>query len=229
MIFVVLDCIKFKLFAILFCHNEILLQHVLLFHVLLCCLRFLISACIIYILTSVQQEMVKKELATLLIYADREHGANFSYLTGFEPRFEEALLVIHRSGENFLILGNENIKMESNRLISVKAIYCLGFSLPYHPQEEGKTLERCLEQAGIHDGMHIGCVGWKLFIGSKDKECLFDILSFIIEALCVIDKRGRITNETSIFIDSQKGLRIHVNAEEIVYHEFAAGFASANI
>ena len=28
MIFVVLDCIKFKLFVMLFCHNELLLQHV---------------------------------------------------------------------------------------------------------------------------------------------------------------------------------------------------------
>src|SRR5437773_10630928 len=27
----------------------------------------------------------------VLIYADREHFANMAYLTGFEPRFEEAL------------------------------------------------------------------------------------------------------------------------------------------
>ena len=29
----------------------------------------------------------------LLVYADREHSANLAYLTGFDPRFEEALLV----------------------------------------------------------------------------------------------------------------------------------------
>lgn len=178
---------------------------------------------------NVQQEMVKKELDALLIYADREHGANFSYLTGFEPRFEEALLIIHRSGENFLVLGNENMKMEPHCRISVKAIHCPCFSLPYQPQEDGLTLKKCLEQAGIQDGMYIGCVGWKSFSGSKEKECIFDIPSFIIETLHVIDKRGRITNETSIFIDAQKGLRIHVNAEEIAYHEFAAGLASANV
>lgn len=101
--------------------------------------------------------------------------------------------------------------------------------MPYQPQEDGLTLKRCLEQAGIQDGMYIGCVGWKSFSGSKEKECIFDIPSFIIETLHVIDKRGRITNETSIFIDAQKGLRIHVNAEEIAYHEFAAGLASANV
>ena len=28
----------------------------------------------------------------LVVYADREHSANLSYLTGFDPRFEEAIL-----------------------------------------------------------------------------------------------------------------------------------------
>jgi hypothetical protein len=31
---------------------------------------------------------------SLLIYADREHSANLAWLTGFDPRFEEALLVL---------------------------------------------------------------------------------------------------------------------------------------
>ena len=30
----------------------------------------------------------------LVVYADREHSANLSYLTGFDPRFEEAILVV---------------------------------------------------------------------------------------------------------------------------------------
>ena len=29
----------------------------------------------------------------LVVYADREHSANLSFLTGFDPRFEEAILV----------------------------------------------------------------------------------------------------------------------------------------
>ena len=32
----------------------------------------------------------------LVVYADREHSANLSYLTGFDPRFEEAILVVGR-------------------------------------------------------------------------------------------------------------------------------------
>jgi len=30
----------------------------------------------------------------LVVYADREHSATISWLTGFDPRFEEAILVI---------------------------------------------------------------------------------------------------------------------------------------
>jgi hypothetical protein len=30
----------------------------------------------------------------LVVYADREHSATISYLTGFDPRFEEAILVV---------------------------------------------------------------------------------------------------------------------------------------
>ena len=30
----------------------------------------------------------------VVVYADREHSANMAFLTGFEPRFEEALLLL---------------------------------------------------------------------------------------------------------------------------------------
>ena len=30
----------------------------------------------------------------LLVYGDREHFANLAYLTGYDPRFEEALLIL---------------------------------------------------------------------------------------------------------------------------------------
>ena len=32
------------------------------------------------------------------VYADREHSANLAYLTGFDPRFEEAVLIVGPTG-----------------------------------------------------------------------------------------------------------------------------------
>ena len=43
----------------------------------------------------------------LVVWADREHSANVAYLTGFDPRFEEAVLVIGRSGDPAMLVGNE--------------------------------------------------------------------------------------------------------------------------
>ena len=44
----------------------------------------------------------------LVIYSDREHSANLSYLTGFDPRFEEAVLVLGGRGGPALLTGPEN-------------------------------------------------------------------------------------------------------------------------
>ena len=43
-----------------------------------------------------------------MIYADREHCANMAWLTGFDPRFEEALLIVVRGGDPVLLTGLEN-------------------------------------------------------------------------------------------------------------------------
>src|SRR5438552_3092411 len=44
----------------------------------------------------------------LVVYADREHFANLAYLTGFDPRFEEALLILSGNGTPTLLVGNED-------------------------------------------------------------------------------------------------------------------------
>ncbi len=54
-------------------------------------------------------KMNQENFERLIIYADLEHGSNFEYLTGLLPRFEEALLVLHKDGKAYLVLGNENL------------------------------------------------------------------------------------------------------------------------
>ena len=43
----------------------------------------------------------------LVVYADREHMANMSFLTGFDPRFEEAILILRKGQKPALLTGNE--------------------------------------------------------------------------------------------------------------------------
>ena len=51
--------------------------------------------------------MDERKLSHLVVYGDREHFANIAYLTGFDPRFEEALLILSSRSKPLLVVGNE--------------------------------------------------------------------------------------------------------------------------
>ncbi len=57
-------------------------------------------------LVATRGAMAAAGLEALVVYADREHAANLHWLTGFDPRFEEAVLVLTQD-EALLLAGNE--------------------------------------------------------------------------------------------------------------------------
>ena len=73
--------------------------------------------------------MKEENLDVLLVYADREHSANLAYCTGFDPRFEEALLILSGEGKATLVLGNECINVVSGLQIAADVVLCQEFSL----------------------------------------------------------------------------------------------------
>ena len=68
-------------------------------------------------------KMKEKQLDSIIVYSDLEHGSNFEYLVGFLPRFEEAILVLHQTGEAYLLLGNENLNKAKYSRIPVHALH----------------------------------------------------------------------------------------------------------
>ncbi|MGH8949343.1 MAG: aminopeptidase P family N-terminal domain-containing protein, partial [Acidimicrobiia bacterium] len=54
-----------------------------------------------------RKRIAERGFDRVVVYADREHSANLSYLTGFDPRFEEALLVIGHDDDPAVLVGNE--------------------------------------------------------------------------------------------------------------------------
>src|SRR5260221_12784833 len=50
----------------------------------------------------------------LMVYADREHFANLAYLTGCDPRFEEAWLILSQDRPPMLLVANEDMAYTSN-------------------------------------------------------------------------------------------------------------------
>ena len=72
-----------------------------------------------------------KELghAALVVYGDREHSANITYLTGYDPRFEETLLVLVPGRKPTLLLGNEGMSYSAISSIDVERVLYQTFSL----------------------------------------------------------------------------------------------------
>lgn len=56
---------------------------------------------------NLRTSMEELKLTHIVVYGDREHFANLTYLTGFDPRFEEALLIIRRASTPLILVGNE--------------------------------------------------------------------------------------------------------------------------
>lgn len=176
----------------------------------------------------VLQAMEQHQVDAVLVYGDREHGTNFSYLTGFEPRFEEAAVVLYRDGTCVLLLGNEMLGMNQHCRILSRAVHVPYFSLPNQPMVHEKTMKGLLEEAGIKKGMRIGAVGWKMFTSRLDQnEQLFDIPHFIIKALQqAVGENGKIESLGGMFLDPDHGVRIQMNANEIAHYEFGASLAA---
>lgn len=174
--------------------------------------------------------MHDRGLDALIVYADREHGANFAYLTGFEPRFEEAVLVLHSNGASYFLLGNENLKMAKYSFLQGTVIHAPYFSLPYQPMATDQTLDALFRKAGLDSSMNIGIAGWKLFTGTVcDTKKLYDIPQFIFEAIAKTVPYENIINAADLFIDSEYGARTSVNANEIAHFEFGSCIASCAV
>ncbi len=178
----------------------------------------------------VYSAMERESLDTLVIYADREHYGNFKYLCGFAPRFEEALLIVHRSGQNYLMLGNEMLGMAAHSRIMAEAVHTPHFSLPNQPMTEVAFAE-ILGRVGIVPESYLGVAGWKMFTGStEDTKQLYDVPFYIVDGLKkLVTEKGQIRNATDIFIHPGYGVRTKVNANEIAYFEYGASLASSRV
>ena len=79
--------------------------------------------------------MESAQLDVLVVYGDREHFGNLAYLTGFDPRFEEALLLLDRAGHRVLVVGNECMGYLPDPALRCEAVLFQEFSLLGQPRE----------------------------------------------------------------------------------------------
>lgn len=183
-------------------------------------------------LQRLRRKMKESGLDQVIIYADREHAANFSYLAGFGPRFEEALLIVGLSGTPKAVLGTENIDMAKHTAADLEGIHFPTFSLVGQPREDVRSLTDILKDAGLQKGMTVGTVGWKYY-GEED-GCPPDSLEiphYIVQAIWeVVGESGsRVENATCLFMSPYDGLRVVLEAEQIIVFEYAASLVASSV
>ena len=178
----------------------------------------------------VLKRMNEESIDSLLIYADKEHGGSFEYLTGFIPRFEEGLLVIHNSGKSTLILGNENLKMQKFSRIECDMIHYPQFSLPNQPMDNEMILEDIFSKLNLNKKNKVAIAGWKMFsTTTTNPNLMFDVPYFIINALKnTLSSKTQLINGAYLLI-GENGARTTNNANEIAHYEYGANLSSTAI
>ncbi len=164
-------------------------------------------------------------LDALVLYADREHCANLVWLTGFDPRFEEALLVLAPGMQPTMLTGPENLGRAQNCLIEVEARLYPPFGLLGQDRSKTPALEEVLRHAGIDTAHRVGVLGWKYFGPDEapKPEAWLEVPSFIADALrAIVGVSGRVVNANALLMHASSGLRAVNELEQIAQFEFGA-------
>lgn len=167
-----------------------------------------------------------------IVYGDREHFANLTYLTRFDPRFEEAILILGPSGERILLVGNEGLGYTSQSGLALHYELCQSLSLMGQKREKAPRLIEVLRAVGIRSGQKVGLVGWKYLESEEANGELpgFFVPSILVDSLRLIvgDPAG-VVDATHVLMHPINGLRSRNEAEQIAAFEWSAARATAAV
>jgi hypothetical protein len=165
----------------------------------------------------------------LVVYGDREHFANLTFLTGFDPRFEEALLVLSATGDRHLIVGNEGMGYVKLLSLRFDVVLCQSLSLMGQDRSSSPSLSQCLREIGIGSGTSVGVAGWKYLAPEEWGLAGSGIAApaFLVDALrdLVADAHA-VEDVTAILMDPLVGLRARNSADQAAAFEWASARAS---
>jgi hypothetical protein len=186
---------------------------------------------------SVRERMQAAKLDFLVVYGDREHAANLEYLTSFDPRFEEALLLLAQDGRRKLLVGNECMGYLPEIDPHLEIELFQDFSLLGQPRGDCRSLHAILSDFGIATDTRVGCAGWKYYEGAGIEggmdgysECAIEIPAYIVDRLRTLtEDPNDVVNATQLFMNARDGLRITNSVAEIARLEFAAAHCSQSV
>jgi hypothetical protein len=163
-------------------------------------------------------EMDRRQLDRVVVYADREHSANLAWLTGFDPRFEEALLIVGPTARPLILTGNECFGMAGAAPLPMRRELFQDFSLPSQPRDRSRPLVEILGDEGITMGARVGIVGWKTYGDRRSSDAPSYLVDLLREA---VGGAERVENATDLLIGAADGLRAINDVDQLAMLEHA--------
>ncbi|MCL4831664.1 MAG: M24 family metallopeptidase [Caldilineaceae bacterium] len=169
------------------------------------------------------------QIDVVIVYADREHSANLAFLTGFDPRFEEALLIVANGRRPILLVGNEGWDYTQISPLDLDVQLYQPFSLLGQDRTRSRGLSEILRSSGVGKGTRVGVVDWKYFGAAAgpgggadgDADLWINAPAYLIDSLRQLSG-APVVNVTRWLMDAQDGLRAVNTVDQLACFEFAA-------
>jgi Xaa-Pro aminopeptidase len=165
----------------------------------------------------------------LIVYGDREHSASLAYLTAYDPRFEEALLVIVPERIPTLMVGNEGMAYSYICPIPIERVLYQPLSLVSQPRDSTRPLTTILSESGIRAGMRVGVASWKYYtdIETDAPEMWIEAPAYLVDTLRAMGTTP--VNASALFMHPNTGLRARNEIEQLARFEFMASYSSQSV
>lgn len=170
--------------------------------------------------------MAASQYSHLLIYADKEHFSNLEYITGYDPRYEECMILLKKGSIPWLLVGNEGMGQSQCITIEHEKVLFQSFSPMGQARGDSKSLPQILEDYGIDARSDVGILGWKSFSEqeTEDGKHMFEVPAYIVKA--VESLTSRLENANWLMMDNHCGLRTVQDVKTLVLSEIASTKAS---
>jgi hypothetical protein len=168
----------------------------------------------------------------VVVYGDREHAANIAFLSGYDPRFEEALLIFGKTQMPQLLIGNEGWGYAELCDGPYERVLCQTFSLPAQPRGGSSSFPDILSACGVSARTKVAMIGWKP-VTEEDNgfpDGAVDLPEFIAaEIRKLIAPSGTTVNAAGFLMNPRNGLRAINDADQLAMFEFSATFTSQGL
>ena len=164
------------------------------------------------------------------VYGDREHAANLAFVSGFDPRFEEGMLLLGPGGRRVLLVGNEGIVHAQVARLPVEVVLYQPFSLMAQPRGDSPPLAELLVGLGLEGSGPVGVAGWKYLDAGEAEDVTRPayVPAFVVAAIDAVSGAPSV-DITAALMNPVDGLRGVVTADEVARLEWGAARASAAV